>query len=77
VDDLITGATDVPTALNFRVQSTQVMAAAGMDLCKWNSNSPELVQKLNETVTKPATAAVVPTSGGDIHAPAVSVRLSF
>ena len=71
VDDLITGAPDVPTALKFCVQSRQVMAAAGMNLCKWNSNSSELLKKLNEVNQGPEM--VVPTSGGDIQAPSVSI----
>ena len=46
VDDLITGAPDVNTALEFCVQSKLILKEAGMNLRKWNSNSPDLLVKL-------------------------------
>ena len=58
VDDLITGASDVQTALDFGVQARQIMAAGGMNLHKCKSNSPELLQKIElvTTTTQPATS---------------------
>lgn len=58
VDDLITGASDVQTALDFCVQARQIMAAGGMNLRKWKSNSPELFRKIESvtTTTQPATS---------------------
>ena len=49
VDDLITGVSDVQSALDFCVQSKKIMAIAGMNLRKWNLN--ELIQKLRSSST--------------------------
>ena len=50
VDDLITGTSNVQTALDFCLQSKQIMAAGGMNLCKWKSNSQELLQKIESAI---------------------------
>ena len=59
VDDLITGASDVQTALNFCLQARKIMTAGGMNLRKWKSNSPELLQKIESAATtdQPTTLA--------------------
>ena len=59
VDDLITGASDVETALDFCLQSKQNMAAGGMNLRKWKSNSQELLEKI-ESAAKLAQPASAP-----------------
>jgi len=72
VDDLITGALDEPTTLKFCIQlSRQVMTAAGMNLHKWNSNSLELLKKLNNVNQAPEM--LVPTSRNYIQTPSVSI----
>ena len=57
VDDLISGASDIQTALDFCLQSRWIMAAGGMSLCTWKSNSPELIQKIAMTVKSTTSAA--------------------
>lgn len=42
VDDLITGADDVKTALKLSQRAKEIMSSANMKLCKWNTNSSEL-----------------------------------
>ena len=59
VDDLITGASDVQTALDFCLQARKIMTAGGMNLHKWKSNSSELLQKIElaATTDQPTTLA--------------------
>lgn len=42
VDDLITGADNVETALKLSQTAKEIMSNASMKLCKWNTNSSEL-----------------------------------
>ena len=47
VDDLITSTTDTESAYKFYVECNRVMAAGGMNLRKWHSNSLELLERIN------------------------------
>ena len=51
MDDLIAGAPDIQSAFDFCIQSKNLMAAAGMNLLKWNSNSHEIMQRLSSSTT--------------------------
>ena len=53
VDDLVAGASDVNDAVEFYKRVREVMAAGGMNLRKWKSNSPELM-KLIERLMMPS-----------------------
>ena len=55
VDDLITGAPDVNTALDFCIQSKMILEHAGMNLRKWNSNVPDLLLKLQSATASGQT----------------------
>ena len=56
MDDLIAVASDVQGTFEFCMQSREIMAAAGINLQKWNSNSHELIQKLR-SITAPIKSA--------------------
>ena len=47
VDDLVTSTPDVDSAYEFYVECKRVMAAGGMNLRKWHSNSLELLERIN------------------------------
>ena len=51
VDDLVTGATNVDAAIEFFKKSREIMAAGGINLRKWKSNSPELMKKINSMMS--------------------------
>ena len=44
MDNLITGAGSVPEAIQLYQKSKKMLAAAGMNLCEWMSNSSEFMQ---------------------------------
>ena len=69
VDDMITGASDVQTALDFGVQARQIMAAGGRNLHKRKSDSPELPRKIESvaTTTQPATSVTRNVEEEDEH----------
>ena len=46
VDDLVTSTPDVHSAYEFYLDSRKIMAAGGMNLRKWHSNSLELLDKI-------------------------------
>ena len=48
VDDFISGADSSGAAEELCVKAREIMASAGMDLCKWKTNSPELQQKWSQ-----------------------------
>ena len=50
VDDFITGANDVESALKLYQRSKEIMSSAGMKLCKWNTNSSELQNELKQRI---------------------------
>ena len=46
VDDLVTSTPDIHSAYEFYLESRKIMAAGGMNLRKWHSNSSELLDKI-------------------------------
>ena len=50
VDDLVTGASDINEATELFKKSREVMAAGGMNLRKWKSNSPELKKQIEHFI---------------------------
>ncbi|XP_062704554.1 uncharacterized protein LOC134286876 [Aedes albopictus] len=48
VDDFISGAEDVSTALQVRRQTSAMLSSAGFPLRKWASNSPEVLAEIPE-----------------------------
>ena len=49
VDDLVTSTPDVHSAYEFYLDSRKIMAAGGMNLRKWHSNSLELLDKIESS----------------------------
>ena len=60
VDDLIKSLRSTPIAKEFRIGITAALQDAGMNLCKWRSNKPEV---LEGDQTDPAPAALKDVSG--------------
>ena len=56
VDDLLAGASDVEEGFEVYQQSKELMPKGGFNLRKWNSNSPGLLQRVNNE-----EGAVVPS----------------
>ncbi|KAI3375601.1 hypothetical protein L3Q82_003921 [Scortum barcoo] len=48
VDDFITSSSDVDEALSVTTKAKEILSHAGMNLCKWITNSPELRAKWTE-----------------------------
>ena len=48
VDDLISGAGNVPKAQGLKKNATEIFADAGFDLHKWHSNAPELENQVRK-----------------------------
>lgn len=48
VDDFISGAEDVSTALQVRRQTSAMLSSGGYPLRKWASNSPEVLAEIPE-----------------------------
>ena len=48
VDDLISGSSNVQGAFELSMNAKEIMSAAGMNLCKWATNSAELEHKWQE-----------------------------
>ena len=48
VDDFITGTDNVASAFQIYSRAKQIMSEGGMNLRKWNSNSPELLQQIRQ-----------------------------
>ena len=75
VDDLIKSLRDTKVAKEFRIGITAALEDAGMNLCKWRSSHPEV---LEGDVTDPAPAAVKDTSGAiDDVGKLLGMRYSF
>ena len=51
VDDFIASSKDVEEAYHVTTTAKQILSTAGMDLCKWMTNSPELEKKWEESTT--------------------------
>ncbi|XP_054737886.1 uncharacterized protein LOC129244294 [Anastrepha obliqua] len=49
VDDVLTGADNVADACRRRSELQTLLQAGGFTLCKWNSNSTEILQTINPT----------------------------
>ncbi|XP_067620077.1 uncharacterized protein [Eurosta solidaginis] len=50
VDDLLTGANSVKELLEIQDEITTLLAHAGLQLAKWNSNCPQLIEKSAEEI---------------------------
>ena len=50
VDDLSCSAPSVQTAVNLTKQAKIILQDAGMNLCKWSTNTEELNQLWNDTM---------------------------
>lgn len=50
VDDLICSVPSVAEAITFSLCAKSILESAGMELCKWSTNSAELKLKWNETM---------------------------
>ena len=48
VDDLIIGADNITSAFQIYSRAKQIMREGGLNLRKWNTNSPELLQKIRQ-----------------------------
>ena len=48
VDDCLTGAKDVPAAIQFQQDLFHLLKKAGMTLCKWRSNSTQVMEYIPE-----------------------------
>ena len=48
VDDLITGTDNITSAFQIYSRTKQIMKEGGLNLRKWNTNSPELLQKIRQ-----------------------------
>ena len=48
VGDLITGADNITSAFQIYSRAKQIMREGGLNLRKWNTNSPELLQKIRQ-----------------------------
>lgn len=63
VDDFISSASDVENAFSITANAKQIMSTAGMDLCKWTTNCPELKEKwkmmMNELAPETETPGAV------------------
>ena len=46
VDDLVTSTPDAHSAYEFYLECRKLMAAGGMNLRKWHSNSLELLERI-------------------------------
>ncbi|XP_030579763.1 uncharacterized protein LOC115776287 [Archocentrus centrarchus] len=53
VDDFVASVRDIEEALSVTTEAKKIMAAAGMDLCKWMTNSPALKERWRKTVIGP------------------------
>ena len=49
VDDLITGASTVEQGFELYQMAKHIMMEVGLNLCKWNSNSSLLIERISET----------------------------
>ena len=49
VDNLVTSTPDIHSAYEFYLESQKIMAAGGMNLRKWHSNSSELLDKIESS----------------------------
>ena len=49
VDDLVAGTSNLESAIQFYENSKRIMSEAGMNLCKWKSNSKELMTHVNKS----------------------------
>ena len=58
VDDLISSSCDVEEAYSVTTGAKNILSAAGMNLCKWATNSPELKSKWAENGFEQATEPV-------------------
>lgn len=58
VDDLISSSCDVDQAYSVTTGAKSILSAAGMNLCKWTTNSPELKEKWTDNGIKQATEPV-------------------
>ena len=47
VDDLLTGAPDLESAMKLQDSIIAVLSEAGFEICKWTSSNPELVERLS------------------------------
>ena len=52
VDDLLTGAPDLESAMKLQDSIIAVLSKAGFEIRKWTSSNPELVERLPETTDK-------------------------
>ena len=53
VDDFVASVRDVEEAVSVTTEAKDIMAAAGMDLCKWMTNSAALKERWKETLIGP------------------------
>ena len=75
IDDLIKSLRNTKVAKDFRIGITAALEDAGMNLCKWRSSHPEV---LEGDVTDPAPAATVDMSGAvDDTTKLLGLRYSF
>ena len=63
VDDLVTSTPDIHSAYEFYLESRKIMAAGGMNLRKWHSNSSELLDKIKSSPVSPSCNASQTTTG--------------
>jgi len=62
VDDLICGKTSIEQAFKVYRESKGIMAKGGVNLRKWNSNSPELLHRIKIAESVLNSASNVPES---------------
>ena len=63
VDDLVTSTPDIHSAYEFYLESRKIMAAGGMNLRKWHSNSSELLDKIESSLVSTSCNASQMTTG--------------
>ena len=63
VDDLVTSTPDIHSAYEFYLESQKIMAAGGMNLRKWHSNSSELLDKIESSPVSTSCNASQMTTG--------------
>ena len=60
MDDLITGTTTVEQGMELYQNAKYIMKEAGLNLCKWNSNSKSRLSKIAEKEAAPQGTDSVP-----------------